>query len=59
MNITIEEEIRKMLEEITINTALPLYIEDLTILLDHTLYFDICQRIFPELRMKIIKIGEN
>ena len=56
MDESIEEEIRQMLEAITINTALPRYIEDLEILLEDAFYFDICQKIFPSLRIKIIKI---
>ena len=59
MDESIEEEIRQMLEAITINTAFPRYIEDLEILLEDTFYFDICQRIFPSLKIKIIKITEN
>ena len=59
MDESIEEEIRQMLEAITINTAFPRYVEDLEILLEDTFYFDICQRIFPSLKIKIIKITEN
>lgn len=57
MSLSLEDDLRRMLEVITINTALPMYIESLDILMEHLLYFGICQRIFPDLRMKIIKIG--
>lgn len=59
MSASIEEELKRMLEVITINTALPMYIDDLDILLDHKLYFDICEKIFHHLRMKLIKIDED
>jgi hypothetical protein len=59
MSENIEEELLRMLEAITINIALPRYIENISILLDPEFYFEVSQIIFPELQMKIIKIQEN
>lgn len=59
MPIDIEEDLYRMLEAITINANYPCYISSLNILLECNFYFDVCQIIFPELSIKLIKIKEN
>ncbi len=49
-------ELMEMMESIALNAGYPRYIENDSILADPQAYFDICQRIFPEMNIKLIKI---
>ena len=59
--IDIQEFINELLErlEATLaNAGCPQHLEDPNILVDYHLYFEICQLIFPELSIWLIKIRE-
>jgi len=49
-------EMMEMMEVIAFNAGYTRYFEDESILMQHEPYFDICQLIFSELNIKIIKI---
>ncbi len=53
------EELVHMLENIYLYGGYPKYIESAEVLLNYEIYFDICQIIFNELSIKIIKIESN
>lgn len=48
----------KMLDSIAVIAGYPRYFESKDSLVDPQIYFDICQIIFPELNIKLIKIQE-
>jgi hypothetical protein len=50
------EELMRMLELISQNAGYLRYFEDEYALVDPKIYFDICQIIFSELSIKLIKI---
>lgn len=61
MAVNIEQDLERMLEAIIVNAnyQTDYDIISLNILLDCDFYFDICQIIFPEFNIKLIKIKEN
>lgn len=48
-----------MLETLIINTGIDYEIENLDILLEQDFYFDICERIFPQQNISLLKIAED
>lgn len=59
MAAKIRQDLQRMAESITINAHYPCNLGNLNILFEYEFYFDICQIIFPEFNIKLVKIKES
>lgn len=59
MASALEDDLMHMLHTLIINAGIDYEIDNLDILLEHEFYFEICERIFPEIMINLLRISED